>query len=85
MLLVFGLRETHTRWPSTHTAVEHIPPTECPLPSLSLSLSPFASVMTDAFRGIWELAARDALPLRVAAFAIALQRVMQARMNRGFD
>ena len=41
--------------------------------------------MTDAFRGIRELAARDALPLRVAAFAIALQRVMQARMNRGFD
>ncbi|EFN57943.1 hypothetical protein CHLNCDRAFT_34336 [Chlorella variabilis] len=42
-------------------------------------------VMTDAFRAIWQLSQRDSIPLRVAAFAIALERVMQARMNRGFD
>ena len=41
--------------------------------------------MTDAFASIWQLSQRDGIPLRVAAFAIALQRVMQARMNRGFD
>ncbi|PSC72533.1 glutamate dehydrogenase [Micractinium conductrix] len=42
-------------------------------------------VMTDAFRGIWELAAAEQLALRTAAFVIALQRVAQARANRGFD
>ena len=41
--------------------------------------------MTDAFRGIWELAAAEQLALRTAAFVIALQRVAQARANRGFD
>ncbi|KAL4443499.1 hypothetical protein ABPG75_011236 [Micractinium tetrahymenae] len=41
--------------------------------------------MTEAFRGIWEVATRERLPLRTAAFVIALQRVAQARANRGFD
>jgi glutamate dehydrogenase (NAD(P)+) len=41
--------------------------------------------MTEAFQGIWQLASKDGLPLRTAAFAIALQRVARARLHRGFD
>jgi hypothetical protein len=43
------------------------------------------AVMTEAFQGIWQLASKDGLPLRTAAFAIALQRVARARLHRGFD
>lgn len=55
---------------------------------LCVALPPFlplAPAMTEAFRGIWEVACSKGLPLRTAAFVIALQRVAQARANRGFD
>jgi hypothetical protein len=58
-------------------------------PTRGLMCGPFfippPAVMTDAFRGIWELSQQDGIPLRTAAFAIALQRVLRARLNRGFD
>ena len=41
--------------------------------------------MTDAFAGIWDVHTQKQIPLRVAAFHIALQRVTRALMNRGFD
>ena len=41
--------------------------------------------MTDAFAGIWDIHSQKRIPLRVAAFHIALQRVTRALMNRGFD
>ena len=42
-------------------------------------------VMTDAFESIWELHESSNLPLRTAAFVVALQRVTRARVHRGFD
>ena len=41
--------------------------------------------MTDAFAGVWDVHTSKHIPLRVAAFYIALQRVTRAHMNRGFD
>ena len=41
--------------------------------------------MTDAFAAIWEVAQRDSIPLRTAAFVVAVRRVVQARLARGFD
>ena len=41
--------------------------------------------MTDAFAGVWDVHTSKRIPLRVAAFYIALQRVTRAHMNRGFD
>lgn len=41
--------------------------------------------MTEAFQGIWALHQRDGICLRTAAFAIAIKRVTQARLGRGFD
>lgn len=43
------------------------------------------TVMTDAFKAIWEIHEESKLPLRTAAFAKALQRVTRARIHRGFD
>jgi glutamate dehydrogenase (NAD(P)+) len=42
-------------------------------------------VMTEAFAGIWEVHEKNKLPLRTAAFVVALQRVTRARVHRGFD
>lgn len=41
--------------------------------------------MTDAFQGVWNVHANDGLPLRTAAFVVALRRVTRARIHRGFD
>lgn len=41
--------------------------------------------MTEAFASVWRTADEQRLPLRTAAFVIALQRVMKARQDRGFD
>ncbi|GAB4814483.1 hypothetical protein N2152v2_001529 [Parachlorella kessleri] len=43
------------------------------------------TVMTDAFKAIWDIHEQDGLPLRTAAFVKALQRVTRARIHRGFD
>ena len=41
--------------------------------------------MTEAFKRIWAVHALQKLPLRTAAYVIALQSVVQATMIRGFD
>lgn len=41
--------------------------------------------MTDAFAAIWEVHKEKNIPLRVAAFHVALQRVTRAHVHRGFD
>mmetsp|Transcript_3026 Transcript_3026/g.8249 ORF Transcript_3026/g.8249 Transcript_3026/m.8249 type:complete len:372 (-) Transcript_3026:776-1891(-) len=41
--------------------------------------------MTDAFRNIWEIHTNRNIPLRTAAFVLALQKVVQAEVHRGFD
>lgn len=41
--------------------------------------------MTEAFASIWAVATRDAIPLRTAAFVVAVERVAKARLARGFD
>ncbi|DBA97999.1 hypothetical protein WJX82_003201 [Trebouxia sp. C0006] len=41
--------------------------------------------MTDAFAAIWEVHNQKNIPLRVAAFHVALQRVTRAHVHRGFD
>ena len=41
--------------------------------------------MTEAFQRIWDVHALQKLPLRTAAYVIALQSVVQATMTRGFD
>ena len=41
--------------------------------------------MTDAFKRIWDVHQLQKLPLRTAAYVIALQSVVQATMIRGFD
>lgn len=41
--------------------------------------------MTDAFHSIARLAAERKLPLRTAAFVLAVQRVADAERHRGFD
>ena len=47
--------------------------------------TPCCKVMTDSFRSIWRIHKDNALPLRTAAFVLALQRVTRARIHRGFD
>jgi glutamate dehydrogenase (NAD(P)+) len=41
--------------------------------------------MTESFRDLWEICSKDKLPMRTAAFALALQRVTRARVHRGFE
>eukprot|EP00798_Chlamydomonas_sp_ICE-L_P016585 gene16585-22821_t len=41
--------------------------------------------MTEAFAGVWECHKEKNVPLRTAAFIIALQRVTRAEVHRGFD
>jgi len=41
--------------------------------------------MTDAFKGIWDVHQEMQVPLRTAAFIVALQRVTRAEVHRGFD
>ena len=61
----------------------HLPPSSQPLPACLPCLLP--AVMVDAFQSIWDLHLEDKIPLRTAAFVIALQRVTRARVHRGFD
>lgn len=42
-------------------------------------------VMTDAFEQLWKTAQYRKLPLRTAAYVQALNTVMEAHHNRGFD
>lgn len=41
--------------------------------------------MTAAFEDVWRVASEKGLPLRTAAFVVALQRVTRAHLHRGFD
>ncbi|KAF5834407.1 glutamate dehydrogenase [Dunaliella salina] len=41
--------------------------------------------MTDAFQGMWDIHQARKIPLRTAAFALALEKVTQAEVHRGFD
>lgn len=41
--------------------------------------------MTDAFERIWDVHTTQKVPLRTAAYIIALRSVTQATMIRGFD
>ena len=41
--------------------------------------------MDDAFASLWELSVKEDVPMRTAAFALALQRVLRATVNRGFS
>ncbi|KAL6745631.1 glutamate dehydrogenase [Haematococcus lacustris] len=41
--------------------------------------------MTDAFAAIWAISKSKGIPLRTAAFVVALQRVTRAEIHRGFD
>jgi glutamate dehydrogenase (NAD(P)+) len=41
--------------------------------------------MTAAFRDLWRVSQEKGLPLRTAAFMVALERVHRAHLQRGFD
>lgn len=41
--------------------------------------------MTEAFSEIWKVHLETKLPLRTAAFVVALSRVTRARIHRGFE
>lgn len=41
--------------------------------------------MTAAFADLWRVAKEKDLPLRTAAFVVALERVHRAHLQRGFD
>ena len=41
--------------------------------------------MTASFRDLWEISTNEKLPMRTAAFVLALQRVTRARVHRGFE
>ena len=41
--------------------------------------------MTDAFKRMWDVHQLQKLPLRTAAYVIAMRAVVQATMIRGFD
>ena len=41
--------------------------------------------MTDAFKAIWAIHEEHKVPLRTAAFMLALRRVTRAELHRGFD
>lgn len=41
--------------------------------------------MADAFAALWAVHKEMNVPLRTAAFVVALQRVTRAEVHRGFD
>ena len=41
--------------------------------------------MTAAFADLWRVSKEKGLPLRTAAFVVALERVHRAHLQRGFD
>jgi hypothetical protein len=41
--------------------------------------------MTEAFAALWDIHREKRVPLRTAAFVLALQRVTRAHIHRGFD
>ena len=41
--------------------------------------------MTEAFAAIWDISRQKHVPLRTAAFVLALHRVTRAHIHRGFD
>ncbi len=41
--------------------------------------------MSDAFAAVWDMAQTHRLPLRTAAYMVALKSVTRATMIRGFD
>lgn len=41
--------------------------------------------MSDAFAGMWRVHQDMKVPLRVAAYMVAINKVARAEMNRGFD
>ena len=41
--------------------------------------------MTDAFKRMWDVHQLQKLPLRTAAYVLAMRSVVQATMTRGFD
>lgn len=41
--------------------------------------------MTESYAAIWKIHKERKLPLRTAAFYLALQRVTRAHIHRGFD
>ncbi|KAK9835361.1 hypothetical protein WJX81_004700 [Elliptochloris bilobata] len=41
--------------------------------------------MTEAFAAVWDIHRQKKVPLRTAAFVLALQRVTRAHIHRGFD
>lgn len=55
------------------------------LPSPSLPRRKLDRKMTDAFAALWGVHREMAVPLRTAAFVVALQRVTRAEVHRGFD
>lgn len=56
-----------------------------PFHKQTLLLNSAAAVMTEAFQAIWAVHTSDGVPLRTAAFVVAIRRVAQARLARGFD
>ena len=42
-------------------------------------------VMVESFQSIWGIHKERNIPLRTAAFTLALQRVTRAHLHRGFD
>jgi glutamate dehydrogenase (NAD(P)+) len=40
-------------------------------------------IMVDALKKIWETSERYRIPLRTAAFAVACERILMARQERG--
>ena len=40
-------------------------------------------IMVEAFQPVWEIAERNAIPLRTAAYVVACRRVLSARAQRG--
>jgi glutamate dehydrogenase/leucine dehydrogenase len=43
------------------------------------------TLMSVAFDDLWAMSQKEAIPLRTASFALALQRVVRATVNRGFS
>jgi Glutamate/Leucine/Phenylalanine/Valine dehydrogenase len=41
--------------------------------------------MDEAFGDLWRKSLKDEIPLRTASFALALERVVRATVNRGFS
>jgi glutamate dehydrogenase/leucine dehydrogenase len=41
--------------------------------------------MLQSFQHMWEYSEKRNIPLRTAAFALSLQRVVEAKFDRGFN